>query len=276
MFLRLALLLPIVATPATAEQVVPLDVSGPRPTAQLVIAEHPPVNVIFDTGAGGSVLNSELGRTHRLPNEGNIHIGSPGSLNQIPAYLTTLPKARLGTADITGQRAVVGDLGVPLPGISGVMSPNLFHGSLVRFELKRSRVVVVPKNAATTPAGTAYAYSGRHPLPSADIDIAGVKMSAVLDTGSARGFSLPLEIADRFPLKAPMAPTKPAKMAGGERKAFLAQIDGTVRVGPIVLNDPPVTFIERFEHANVGFSILKDWTVVIDPAERQSWIVVSD
>lgn len=256
-----------------ADAIIPLDTTGPRPTAKLTIGTEAPVSVIFDSGAGGSVLTGELGARHHLPNEGTIHISSPGAEKAIPAYLSRLPAARLGAADVTGARVVVGDLGVPLPGIAGVMSPNIFSGSLVRFELAKSRVVVAAKAPATPPSTPSHPYSGAHPLPSIEIDVAGVKLSAHLDTGSGRGFSLPLEIADRIPLKGPLAPTATAKMAGGERKAFLSRIDGTVRAGPIVLVDPEVTFIERFEYANVGFSILKNWTLVLDPAEQRSWLV---
>jgi hypothetical protein len=263
----------VLAKVAVAGGIIPLDTTGPRPTAQLTIADAPSVTVIFDSGAGGAVLGSDIGQRHNLPNEGIVHIGSPGSSRTIQAQLSRLPTARLGDADVSGARVVVGDLGIPLPGISGVMSPNLFAGSLVRFELPKSRVVVAPKSPATIPAAPANPYSGTHPLPSIEVDVAGVKFSAHMDTGSGRGFSLPLEVADRVSLSVPLTPTKPAKMAGGERKAFLSRINGIVRAGPITLANPEVTFIERLEYANVGFSILKDYVLVLDPAEKRSWLI---
>lgn len=272
----IAALLLATALPASADGVIPLDTSGPRPTAKLTIDTAAPVSVIFDSGAGGSVVNNEVGARHRLPDEGSVHISSPGAAKPVPAYLSRLPAARLGDADVSGARVVVGDLGVPLPGISGVMSPNTFSGSLVRFELTKSRVVVVPKSPSSIPPTAASPYGGAHPLPAMEIDVAGVKLQAHLDTGNGRGFSLPLEIADRFSLQTPLTPAKPVKMAGGERKAFLSRIKGKVRVGPIELIDPEVIFIERFEFANVGFSILKDWTFVLDPAEQRSWLVAPE
>ncbi|MBP6014847.1 MAG: retropepsin-like domain-containing protein [Alphaproteobacteria bacterium] len=272
----MAALLLATALPASADGVIPLDTSGPRPTAKLTIGTAAPVSVIFDSGAGGSVLNKEVGARHRLPDEGTVHISSPGAANPIPAYFSRLPAARLGDADVSGARVVIGDLGVPLPRISGVMSPNIFSGSLVRFELSKSRIVVMPKSPSSIPSAAANSYHGAHPLPAMEIDVAGVKLQAHLDTGNGRGFSLPLEIADRFSLQTPLTPAKPVKMAGGERKAFLSRIKGKVRVGPIELIDPEVTFIERFEYANVGFSILKDWTLVLDPAEQRCWLIAPE
>ena len=269
----LTALLVLAAAQARADSIIPLNTSGPRPTAQLTIGADAPVTVIFDSGAGGAVLSTEVGRRNNLSNEGHVQIKSPGALQSIPAYFSRLPAARLGGADVSGARVVIGDLGLPLPGISGVMSANTFAGSLVRFELTKARVVVVPKSASTTPAIPSFPYAGDHPLPSAEIDVAGVKVTAHLDTGSGRGFSMPLEMADRVPLKEPLKPTETAKLAGGERKAFISHINGTVRVGPITLVDPQVTFVERFPFANVGFSILKDWTLVLDPAEQRSWLI---
>ena len=78
--LRFAVLA-FVALPAAAaasDKLIPLDVAGPRPTAQLTIQEHPPVTVIFDTGAGGSVINADYAKTIGLPNEGEAAVGSPG------------------------------------------------------------------------------------------------------------------------------------------------------------------------------------------------------
>ena len=273
----LAIALMSASAHAADEQSIALDTSGPRLTAQLTIDEQPSVTVIFDTGAGGSVLTAELGKMHKLPNEGTVHIGSPGGQKRLQAYLTTLPKARLGEVDITGQRAVVGDLGVPLPGISGVMSPNLFRGSLVRFELKKARALVTAKSSATIPTAAPTPYHGDgHALPAIEIDIAGTKLNAHLDTGSGRGLSLPLEIAKQIKLKAPLLPAEPAKMVGGVRSAFLSRIDGTVRIGPLSLVDPEVTFIKGFVYVNVGFSILKDVTVVLDPAEQRSWLLPAE
>ena len=133
---------------------------------------------------------------------------------------------------------MVVELGLPLPGISGVMSPNIFKGALVRFELAKSRVVVADKTPATIPHEQSYPYSGDHALPSVEIDIAGRKVQAHLDTGSGRGLMLPLELAKQVKLKEPMRPTKPARATGGVHPAFLSRIDGVVKIGPLTLDRP--------------------------------------
>lgn len=256
-----------------ADKLIPLDVTGPRPTAELTIQNNPPVRVIFDSGAGGSVINTDYAKKIGLPNEGEVAVGSPGGQRWLPAYRTTLPAAKLGEADITGATARVVDLGLPLPGISGVMSPNIFSGALVRFELAKARVVVADKTPATIPPSQAHAYYGAHPLPSIEIDVAGVKTVAHLDTGSGRGLMLPLALAKQVKLKEPLKPTRSARAAGGEHPAFISRIDGVVTIGPLTLTDPTVVAVDGFPHANVGFSILKEMTLVLDPGEQRSWLL---
>lgn len=256
--------------------IIPLDVGGPRPTAELVIGAHAPVTVIFDTGAAGSVLVPDYAAKVGVPNEGEARVGSPAGGAPRVGYRTTIASARLGEATFTNARAVVVDLGLPLEGISGVISPYVFSGSLVRFELKQSRVVIAPKTPETIPNGDALAYGGRHPLPSVTIDVAGVKIEAHIDTGNGRGLALPLEFAKRLKLKTPLTPTKDLRMVSSAHKAFTAEISGTVQIGPLTLTDPAVVFVEGVPSANVGFSVLKELTIVLDPAEQRGWLLRAD
>jgi hypothetical protein len=278
---RLAVAAAVLATSASAwaadAPVIPLDVTGPRPTAQLAVSTHPPVTVIFDTGAGGTVLLPAFAAKLSLPNNGPVGVGSPAGGAPRQGYLTTIASGRLGDAPITNARAVVVDLGLPLEGISGVVSPNVFAGSLVRFELKRSRVIVMPKTPDALPTAQASPYGGGgHPLPSVTIDVAGITLEAHLDTGNGRGLALPFELTKQLKLKTPLTPVKEVRMVSSSHKAYTAEISGTVRIGPLTLTDPPAIFVEGVPQANVGFAVLKDLTIVLDPAERRSWLLPAD
>ena len=120
-----------------AAQVIPLDLSGLHPTAMLTINQHPAVTVIFDSGAGSSVLDKSLARTLGLPDRGSVDIGSPGANVRVTGFMTEIASARLGEADIEGARTVAMDLPARLKGVSGIVSPYAFAGRLVRFEFAR-------------------------------------------------------------------------------------------------------------------------------------------
>jgi hypothetical protein len=262
-------------TRAQPDQTIALDLSGPRPTAQLFIGSRPPVTVIFDTGAGANIVGTALAKALGLPDNGAIAVGSPGATAPLTGFVTAIPAARLGEATIDDTHAVAIDLPMPLPGIAGVISPNSFSGRLVRFEFARGRAIVMDKTQGKLPAGEASPYGGEmgHSLPAAEIDVAGTKMIAHLDSGSRFALCLPFEVAKQVPLKGKLVPIEAIRMTGAVHAAFAAQIDGMVHIGPLTLTDPQVVFEAGAPFANVGIKILKQMTLVLDPEEKRSWML---
>jgi hypothetical protein len=163
-----------------------------------------------------------------------------------------------------------------LAGVAGVISPNAFSGRLVRFEFARSRAIVMDKIPANLPATESHPYGGEHghPLPATEIDVAGTKIKAHLDSGSRFGLQLPLELSKQLPLQGPLvATTEPVQMINTEHAALDAKIAGAVHVGPLTLTDPDVQFIEGMVIANVGILVLKHATLVLDPEDERSWLL---
>jgi predicted aspartyl protease len=258
------------------DQIIPLDVSGIRPTAMLTIGTHAPVKVIFDSGAGTTVINRALASELGLPNDGETSVGSPGATRPVMAMITSIEAARLGDASIRNGRAVAMELPPRLAEYGGVVSPHAFDGRLVRFEFAKSRVVITDKTTASLPAGEPVPYGGEavQPLPAATIDVAGLRTVALLDSGAKGGLTLPIEFAKQIPLKGPLVPTEPFRLVGGDHAAFTATVNGIVHIGPLTLTDPAVMFVEGHPpFGNVGFQLLKGLTLVLDPEERRSWLL---
>ena len=256
------------------EQVIPLDTSGPRLKALLTVEGHAPVPVIFDTGAMASIINPKLATELGMPNLGNTQVHSPGSSSPVEGFLTRFPKARLGEADITGRQALAIDIKLPLGDVLGIMSPNLFAGKLVRFELSKSRAAVTDRSSATIPAGQAYSYAAG--LPAAEINIAGTKIEGHVDSGAGAAFILPLEEAQKLPLADKLVPHKPIHVVGADHNAFTAHIKGSVAVGPAVFDHPEMIFAENIPFAVIGFAALRNLTIVLDPSQRRDWLLKAD
>lgn len=257
---------------ASQAGVIPLDLSQ-RPTAMLAYGANAPVKVIFDTGAGGTVLTTATARAWNLPEQGRAMVGSPAGGGRTEGIITSLDSARLGGAGFSNARVVAADLPLPLADIAGVVSPNVFSGSLVRFEFAQSRARVVAKNAENTPSAEAYPYdNGPRPLPSMPVDVAGQSFTVHLDTGNPRGLLLPLAAAQSLPLTGQLEPAPPLRSAGGEIGAFRGRLNGTLRVGPVTVQNPEITFADGAP-ANVGMEILRQTTIVLDPAERRTWVL---
>lgn len=98
-------------------------------------------------------------------------------------------------------------------------------------------------------------------------------MTAVLDTGSARGLTLPLALANRLPIVGELTPRDPIRLVGVEHRAFTGRIAGVIHVGPLTLENVEVNFGDGIEESIVGMEILRNTEIVLDPQARQSWLL---
>ena len=261
-----------------APEVIALDLSGPRPIAMLSIGGGAPVPVIFDTGASGNVIDAEYARGAGLPEEGPALVGTPAGGEPLRGFRTTIADGRLGNAALRGVRAVA----VPMPvmqalSVKGVFGPGTFSGRLVHVDLGRGEVRVTEKTAALIPAGTSFPYGGAGPrsLPGVTVEIGGRSYDAHIDTGQPGMLAFPAAMAGELPLDGELRPSaRPARLAdGAPRESREGRIRGTVRVGPLTFENPEARFIEGLQRVNVGIAALRGVTIVLDPAERRSWLI---
>ena len=261
-----------------ATEVVPLDLSGPRPIAMLTIGSRPPVPVIFDTGASGNVINADLARSAGLPEEGVAMVGTPAGGEPLRGFRTTIADGRLGNAALRGTRAVA----VPMPlmqtlAVRGVFGPGTFSGRLVHLDLARGEARVTDKTEALIPSATAFLYlgAGMRSLPGVTVEIGGRSYEAHIDTGQPGMRAFPAAMAGELPLDGePRRSARPARLADGvPRESRGGRIRGIVRVGPLTLRNPEARFIEGLQRVNVGMAVLRGITLVLDPAERRSWLI---
>src|SRR5262245_8892114 len=140
----------VAAVDANTEAVIPLDLTGPRPRAQLTIGDNPPVTAIFDSGAAASVVRRSFAERIGMLNLGQAMVAAPGG-PPTPGFRTRLTNARLGDARFPEAMAVAFDMALPaLDGVDAVISPSVFSGRLVRFEFAQSRVRLLPRAQAPT------------------------------------------------------------------------------------------------------------------------------
>lgn len=256
---------------AAAVETIPLDLSGPRPIAMLTIGDSAPVPVVFDTGAGGNMLDVAYADAQRLPHLGPVAVGSPAGGAPVQGYRTRIAAARLGGAALTDVAAIV--LPMSAPRARGVFGPATFAGRLVLVDLGRGEIRIVPRSPATVPAGAGFAYS-EGGLPGIDVAIGGTVFPGHIDTGSNGALLVPTRLADQLPLVAPPRPVARARLAdGSEVEVMGAQINGTVRIGPLALEHPEVRFIAGLQRINVGMGVLRGLTIVLDPQARRAWLV---
>jgi hypothetical protein len=258
---------------------IALDLNGPRPTAQLQIGDTEPVTAIFDTGAAASVLKLGYAQRLGLPDEGQAAAHGPGDA-PVQGFRTTIRNGRLGDAAFDDAIAVAFDIQLPLEGVDAIISPGVFAGRYVRFDFTRGIAYVLPRTPQNRPVGEGTPYRGETAhgritqTPGVELQLPNVAtVMAVVDTGSARGLTLPLDLASRLPMAGELAPRDPIRLVGVEHRAFTGRIAGVVRVGPLTLENVEANFGDGIEESIVGMEILRNTEIVLDPQARRSWLL---
>jgi hypothetical protein len=93
-----------------------------------------------------------------------------------------------------------------------------------------------------------------------------------MDTGSPMGLSFPMSYAHTLSLGEPLRQVGRAQTSFSDMlPIYQARIAGAVRVGPLSFVNPEVRFTAVIPNVNVGMSILRELTLVIDPEAKRSW-----
>jgi hypothetical protein len=256
----------VAAAPAQT-QIVPLYVSTNRPLVMLTIGDSAPMPVVFDTGTTEDILDVNLAKRIGLKAAGTFKLvdDASGKSVEVPTAAPSdvrLSGVPLDTKAIRLPDARSGDE-------VGVFGPYSFGNRYVVVEAGLNRLRIIPKDSGFTPPGPGHAY--KEDIPAAEIRIAGKPYEAVFDTGHDGALSLPAASVQSFALKAP------AKVVGRAVSALAAQdvlggeLAGSVDIGPYSVKDPSVAFFDTV--INVGFPIIRKLTIVLDPANKRTWVL---
>jgi len=252
---------------AADDIILPLDMSGPRPAIRVQIADGPEELWVFDTGAGGGVIDIERARALGLPELRPARVGSPAGGTPVEGFMTTIGGARVGDIMLPEFSAVA----MPFPGHvgAGVLSPNMFAGRLVTLDIANATVRVHDREGEAPTDATPY--DGARPLPSIPVSVAGQAFSAHLDTGAPGTLIFPYALANSLPLAAPPEQTGVARLIDGERLRYAAVLTAPVQVGPLAIENPQIDLVDGLPNVNVGAQVLRRMVVTLDPERHLSW-----
>lgn len=261
--------------PARAETYdIPLDMSGTRPAVSVSINGGAPELWVFDTGAGGTVMDIAKARALGLPEEQPVQLGSPAGGTPQQGFLTTLSSLNvaghtLPPTHVVAAPAIMADRG-------GVLSPFAFNGQFVTFDFAHSRVRISDRTPANTPAGmpTPYGGTGRgHQLPAITVTLGAQTWMAHIDTGSPGAVTFPYAMAATLPLAAPPVQTGRARFVDGDHARYSATLTGRIHVGPLTLDNPQIELIDGLPSINIGSRLLNQMTITLDPEAQRVWAV---
>lgn len=255
-------------TDTSVARTIPLFQSEGRVLVMMRLNGSEPMPMVFDTGSDGNSIDNRVVRARRLPKVGDaIEVdGTTGKRRFLP--VVALDRATLG--GVPAGRLEASALPYDYADAMGIISSENFKDSLVYLELSKSRVRLVPRTTAVLPASkpTPYVES----IATTDLVLPdGGTIPAHFDTGYDAPLSLPISMMDKVPLYAPARVIGRFKSINTEGEVFGGRIKGRVRIGPVTLDDPEVSFLGDL--ANIGLPVIRQMTLVLDPANQRSWVL---
>lgn len=260
---------PAPAAAIATSEIVPLYVARTRPLAMLTIGDGAPLPVVFDTGTDENILDSAFAKQAGLKVVGRSPLtdGATGKTTEVPVVAT--PEPKLSGVALSTRTAQLLDYHVRDE--AGIFGPYSFGDSYVVLEGDLNRLRIVPKESGFVPPGPGHAYKNN--LPAVDIDVAGHSYEAAVDTGNDSALILGGELVDKVALMAPAKVVAIATSALGEREVLGGTLAGALAVGGYRLEAPEVTFFPTGNGANIGFPVIRHLTIVLDPANKRSWVL---
>ena len=254
------------AEPVAKTEIVPLYVSTNRPLATLTVGDSAPMPVVFDTGTTENILDAGLAKRLGLKVVGRFNLVDDASGKSVDVPTAEAEAQLSGVALDTRM--------IRLPDSRsgdevGVFGPYSFGNRYVVVEAGLNRLRIMFKDSGFVPPGPGHAY--KEDIPAAEVRIAGKSYDAVLDTGHDSALSLPADFVESVLLKAPARIVGKAVSALAEQDVFGGELVGSVAIGPYSLRNPDVAFVDTV--INVGFPIIRNLTIVLDPANKRTWVL---
>ncbi len=224
--------------------------------------------MVFDTGSDGNTIDLSLVDRLKLEKIGEVQEvdGSTGHVRILPSVALrdlTVGGLPVGSIDAAAVEYDRNDA-------MGIFSSETFTRSLLYLDLASGRAVLTARDAATRPAQAPVDYVDG--LPTVHMVMPdGSTLAAHFDTGFDGALSLPLSMIDKVPLERPAEVVGRFRSISQEGDVYGGRIKGTVRIGPVVLENPEVTFLGDI--ANIGLPIIRKLTLVIDAEADRNWVL---
>ena len=248
------------------EVIVPLTFFGNLPIVDVTIEGKGPYKFILDTGAAGTVLSLSLVDELKLPVTGETVLGSPIGPGGSPAKMVRIQRLGIGAMTVSDLQVVATDMGRLFGGSDapvGVLSPGLAPGILATLDYPASRVVFRIGELPAADGVELFEYGKDEELPSVPLTVAGIDVTAHLDSGTAGGLTLPKSLIEKLPMASAPVEIGHARTVDRDFAVLGARLNGQIKLGRYSVDNPELRFVEA-QDANVGFDLLRRFAVTLD------------
>jgi len=224
--------------------------------------------LIIDTGSGSSLIDTELAEALGFEVVDQREVLS-GGVDPIMLDVVRVPFIQVGEMEVRDAEILTAPLSRMTGGSAlGVLGMNLFSDHLIAFNQQENQVIVSTGTLYPDVPGT-YAMVSEGQFVDITIDVAGTPVNMHIDTGAPGGFTFPLALADELPLMSDLREGEAARMVGGSRNTWLAQLDGTITLAGRAFENPPISFLDPAPSSgNLGNQVSGQFLMTVDQANR--------
>lgn len=270
LFILSAAALAAFSTPALPQETlaeVPMKMRGVMPGIDVLVNGEGPFFFAIDTGGQGQArADVSLVEKVALRKVGEVQASDGSGRNTVPLDIVGIDSIEFGGLKFTGIEAGSRDYNraPQVPPIDGILGFGLFSDYLLTLDFAAKKVIV-SKGSLPEPDGReVIAFDASLGIPAIEIEVAGKKLTAHLDTGNMAGaFMLPEEFAKSLKYKGEPTVVGRARTITSEIEIKQGTLDGKIVLGGIEFENPAVTY-PALRDANVGSRALEGLRLTFD------------
>lgn len=241
---------------------------GSRANLDVTINGQGPFSFGFDTGASGDAwVSRALVRRLNLPTIDRMRVSDGSGVNSRDVETVRIDSLAVGAALFERLRAPVLGEGPKQdddPEPYGTLGFELFRAYLLTLDYPQNELRVATGQLPVADGRTVLNYVLDSGTPHIEIDLAGRRLRASIDSGSGGGLILPRSFADRLPLRGPLRSTGKVASSLGVFDLFQGELAGDLNIGAFALPQPVLFFSDLVNVPNVGRSIIRSFEVTFD------------
>src|SRR5947209_6629339 len=188
------------SSPNAPQQIIPIYSSNQHGLIIVRFNDGPSVPLLFDTGTTDNILDTAYAARLNLHNMGPSTLTDGARRKTIPGYVSVVQ--RVATRNVVRSNVPVQVSDFSHPEAVGLLGPYFFSGKLVQLDFGHDRLHILEKTPDTIPASAAEPSLGpaNDAFPAVQVNVGGLTLQAVLDSGNSEPVTLPLSMAPKIPL----------------------------------------------------------------------------
>lgn len=249
-----------------------LPLRAPR-RIDVTINGQGPFSFGFDTGASGDAwVTRALVKKLNLTTIDRMRVSDGSGVNSREVETVRIDSLRLGELSFERLRVpVLGD-GPKQDDETeayGTLGFELFRDYLLTLDFPQNQLRVATGQLPDPDGQTVLNYFLDSGAPHIEIDLAGRRVRAEIDSGSGGGVVLPRPFAETLPLRGPLRAGGKVASSLGVFDLFQGELAGDLKIGTFTFPQPVLFFSDLVETPNVGRNIIRTFAVTFDQKNRR-------